>query len=228
MKFKGFILTIGFLTATGLQTHLSVAQSVITLDDFDLEVETVTPQPAAKSQLESCLLGSADCKSDELKSGASFSLDDVLNLGVIDRSQVKAEPASTAANTDKDTASIAASADPLPSVDMEILFDYNSSNIRWDQKERLIDLARTLSSSDFRKFSVLFVGHTDAKGSAEYNRKLSSQRAEAVADFIRVNTAIPPTQIVSSGVGFERLKDNNDPFSERNRRVQLVLIPLKN
>ena len=111
---------------------------------------------------------------------------------------------------------------------MESLFDYNSSNIRWDQKERLIDLARTLSSSDFRKFSVLFVGHTDAKGSAEYNRKLSSQRAEAVADFIRVNTAIPPTQIVSSGVGFERLKDNNDPFSERNRRVQLVLIPLKN
>lgn len=228
MKFKGFILTIGFLTATGLQTHLSAAQSVITLDDFDLEVETVTPQPAPKSQLESCLLGSADCKSDELKSGASFSLDDVLNLGVIDRSQVKAEPASTATNADKDTASIAASADPLPSVDMEILFDYNSSNIRWDQKERLIDLARTLSSSDFRKFSVLFVGHTDAKGSAEYNRKLSSQRAEAVADFIRINTAIPPTQIVSSGVGFERLKDNNDPFSERNRRVQLVLIPLKN
>ena len=228
MKFKSFIFSIGFLTATGLQTHHSAAQSVITLDDFDLEVETITPQPEAKSQLESCLLGSADCKSDELKSGASFSLDDVLNLGVIDRSQVKAEPASTATNEDKDTASIAASADPLPSVDMEILFDYNSSNIRWDQKERLIDLARTLSSSDFRKFSVLFVGHTDAKGSAEYNRKLSSQRAEAVADFIRVNTAIPPTQIVSSGVGFERLKDNNDPFSERNRRVQLVLIPLKN
>ena len=228
MKFGKTIVAIGFLAAFGMQAQLSSAQSVITLDDFDLEVEPSPSEPAAKSQLESCLLGSADCKSDELKSGASFSLDDVLNLGVIDRSQVKAEPASTSTNTDNNAASVAASADPLPSVDMEILFDYNSANIRWDQKERLIDLARTLSSSDFRKFSVLFVGHTDAKGSAEYNKKLSSQRAEAVADFIRVNTAIPSTQIVSSGVGFDRLKDRNDPFSERNRRVQLVLIPLKN
>lgn len=228
MTFGNFIFTIGFLATLGLQASLSSAQSVITLDDFDLEVAVTPSEPAAKSQLESCLLGSADCKSDELKSGATFSLDDVLNLGVIDRSKVKAEPASTSTTSNADTASIAASADPLPSVDMEILFDYNSSNIRWDQKERLIDLARTLSSSDFRKYSVLFVGHTDAKGSAEYNHRLSSQRAQAVADFIRINTAIPPTQIVSSGVGFERLKDNNDPFSERNRRVQLVLIPLKN
>lgn len=204
-----------------------IAQSVITLEDFDLGSDVGTPTEEPKSDLENCLLKVGNCTSDELKSGASFSLDDVLNLGVIDHEKVAPAPVNAVSGDSSQPVSPSTYANPLPSVDMEILFDYDSADIRWDQKNRLIDLAKTLSTDGFSSYSLLFVGHTDAKGSAQYNRHLSGQRAEAVADFIRVNTAIPPHQIISSGIGFDKLKDWNDPLSPRNRRVQLVLVPLR-
>tara|TARA_R110002126_G_scaffold154804_1_gene301848 strand:+ start:83 stop:760 length:678 start_codon:yes stop_codon:yes gene_type:complete len=212
-----------------LMLHVSsgVAQSVITLEDFDLSSDVGVAAEESKSDLENCLLKIGNCASDELKSGASFSLDDVLNLGVIDHEKVAPAPVSAVSGDASQPASPSTYADPLPSVDMEILFDYDSADIRWDQKNRLIDLAKTLSTDGFRSYSLLFVGHTDAKGSAQYNRHLSGQRAGAVADFIRVNTAIPSHQIISSGIGFDKLKDWNDPLSPRNRRVQLVLVPLR-
>lgn len=212
-----------------VMVHVSngMAQSVITLEDFDLGSDVGQNTEKPKSDLENCLLKAGNCSSDELKSGASFSLDDVLNLGVIDHEKVAPAPVSAVSGNGEKPVSPSTYADPLPSVDMEILFDYDSADIRWDQKDRLVDLAKTLSADGFRSYSMLFVGHTDAKGSAQYNRHLSGQRAEAVANFIRVNTAIPAHQIISSGIGFDRLKDQRDPLSPRNRRVQLVLVPLR-
>lgn len=225
MKIKSLGMTV---CLSAIFLNAAWAQSTVTLDDFDLSDDVVTSTAAPKSDLENCLFNKGNCASNELKSGTDFSLDDVLNLGVIDHEKVEPAPvAVTSTSGNSSQPQKPSSATPLPSVDMEILFDYDSADIRWDQKDRLIDLARTLGADGFKDYSLLFVGHTDAKGSAAYNRHLSGMRAEAVADFMRVNTAIPPSQIISSGIGFDRLKDWNDPLSSRNRRVQLVLIPLR-
>lgn len=194
-----------------------VAQSVITLDDFDLGEDPTTldePSRTGNNRMELCLRGLAECEDG----GVEFSIDDVVNLGIIDREEVAETPASSGGEA-------VGNSDPLPSVDLEVLFDYNSSDIRPDQMGQLLDLAAVLRGDDFTGYKLIFMGHTDAKGSAEYNEKLSRERARSVADFVAAAADVPPNRIEAVGLGFRRLADPVDRFSERNRRVQLVLVP---
>jgi OOP family OmpA-OmpF porin len=64
-------------------------------------------------------------------------------------------------------------------------------------------------------------GHTDNKGSAELNRRLSNARAAAVADWL-VKHGIERSHLTSAGFGFDRPIDTNDTDVGRanNRRVE--------
>ncbi len=198
------------------------AQSVITLDDFDLgdsepKKETVARQ--AESGMAVCLRDPAACEDGKFKSKVAFTVDDVVNIGIIDREEL----AETQVSTEGETA-----AEPvaLPSIDLEVLFDRNSDGIRADQIPQLIELAEVLRDGDFGGYKLIFMGHTDAKGSAEYNLDLSRRRAESVAAFVTSAAGVPASMVQSVGLGFTRLADPNDPLGEVNRRVQLVLVPV--
>lgn len=195
------------------------AQSVITLDDFDLGGDAVAEDMdrTGNNRMELCLRDPSQCND----SGVDFSIDDVVNLGIVDREEVAETPASSDGAPVRNT-------EPLPSVDLEVLFDYNSSDIRPDQMGQLLELADILRNDDFRSYKLIFMGHTDAKGSAEYNERLSEQRARSVADFVAAAAAdVPRARLEAVGLGFKRLADPADPYSEKNRRVQLVLVPSK-
>ncbi|MEC3862508.1 OmpA family protein [Mesobacterium sp. TK19101] len=199
------------------------AQSVITLDDFDLggTSEPAAPKIDKRSGMADCLKNPASCADSGFKSDVTFSIDDVVNLGIIDREDVAPQPASTGA-----AASVKPS-DPLPSIDLEVLFDRNSDAIRPDQMPQLVELSTVLRQDDFRNYRLVFMGHTDAKGSVEYNSDLSRRRAESVAQFVALTAGVPPDRIRSVGFGFSQLAVPSDPYAERNRRVQLVLVPTK-
>lgn len=207
---KRLILTV----AATLFVFPAFAQSTITLDD--LEPTTTKPADTARDnailELEECLLDRSGCKNAKLKSSAQFSIDDVVNLGIIDRTKIK--PASAT------QATVA-----LPSIDMEILFDYDSADLRVDELGKLAQLSQVLSGRKFQNFRLLFLGHTDAKGSPAYNRTLSQKRAQSVASFVGSRLAISAERILATGLGASKLKDLSDPFGPQNRRVQLVLIP---
>lgn len=199
----------------------SYAQAVIPLDSVKLSGSKKSQEgSSSNSKIKDCLLNSEGC-SHEYKIGAEITMDEVLKFELIDRDKLDAEvgSASSSESTVFHT--------PLPSVDMEILFDYNSYFIRPDQKQRLIELGDTLSSSEFNNFHFLFFGHTDAKGSATYNQNLSDQRAQSVANFVSLFTNVPSGRVGARGLGFTKLKDENDRYGAQNRRVQLVLVPLK-
>lgn len=200
------------------------AQSTITLEALgdDFSIDSTAPAKAAsdsKSKLERCLLDGTDCEEGTSRASSSFSLEDVVNIGVIDHEEAAAIK-STTGNKGNNAATAS-----LPSIDMEILFDYNSATIRADQYAKLAELSRTLSGERFKPFRFMFLGHTDAKGSREYNMALSSERAQAVADFVRQSGGFRSNKMLVTGAGFSRLKDQNDPYGPQNRRVQLVLIP---
>jgi len=202
------------------------AQSTLTLDDFELDKSPAkapvgVEKSATSSELENCLADSKKCKSSKFKSTTSFSIDDVVNLGIIDREEVKIQPAST------DASSPVANIEPLPSIDMEILFDYDSDTVRADQYEKLRELSSVLINARFDGFRFAFLGHSDAKGNADYNRNLSFRRAEAVSKFLSASFGLDQGRMISSGMGSSRLKTPADPFGAANRRVQLVLIPVK-
>lgn len=109
---------------------------------------------------------------------------------------------------------------PLP-----ITFDTNKATLTPVGEAAVRDLTRAIREQQPAK--VLVVGHTDARGDAEYNLKLSKDRAEAVAAFMRQNGIDAP--IEAAGVGFNeplRIEDSNgltqDDIFALNRRVEWV------
>jgi outer membrane protein OmpA-like peptidoglycan-associated protein len=199
----------------------AAAQSIINLDSFSNDgastVQPVSTAPAAAS-LEACLSDPAECQNGAHKSSTEFSLNDVINLGIVDRESV-------AQNVSTNASPAAAATDPLPSVDMEILFDYNADTVRGDQIAQLVELAGILKSEKFNNYRFLFMGHSDATGSATYNMDLSARRAESVAQLVRGLAGLGSDRTLSTGQGFTNLKTPHDPFGEQNRRVQLLLVP---
>jgi OOP family OmpA-OmpF porin len=65
-------------------------------------------------------------------------------------------------------------------------------------------------------------GHTDSIGEADYNRELSTQRAQAIHDFL-TGSGITKNRLQSEGFGEERPVADNRTSSGRaqNRRVEL-------
>lgn len=110
----------------------------------------------------------------------------------------------------------------LPSIDIEISFDFNSAQIRPDSLPDVSELGKALSSDALAKSRIVLNGHTDAKGSNEYNQNLSDQRAAAVRDFLIENFGISADRLIAIGYGEERLKNASDPEAAENRRVEVI------
>ncbi|CUH74966.1 OmpA family protein [Tropicibacter naphthalenivorans] len=187
------------------------AQSIITLDDLDLGAPAPAPQASAADEMKDCILNPSACDNAEYGGGAAFSLEDVVNLGVIDHAEAKAQPQ-------------VAKAAPLPSIDIEILFAYDSDDLTPQAQGKLAELVQVLRDPRFDDQMLLFVGHTDGVGSASYNTALSQRRAQAVARYVQDVMDLPPSRIDARGVGFSRLKNVRNPDAAENRRVQLVLV----
>lgn len=102
-----------------------------------------------------------------------------------------------------------------------IHFDFDKSIIRDDDKKLLEKAANNLKEHGFDEINV--IGHTDIKGSFEYNVKLSLRRAKAVANMMR-ELGI---KVVNIGAeSFTKPIADNKTINGRalNRRVELELI----
>lgn len=74
--------------------------------------------------------------------------------------------------------------------------------------------------------AVLVLGHADSSGSLETNRKLSEDRAKAVAAIFRLS-GLQRDRLLLKGVGPDMPRAANDSVEGRalNRRVEMVLTP---
>ena len=108
-----------------------------------------------------------------------------------------------------------------PSLSLLIQFDFDSARVRPESQEALLNLSQALQSSELASSKFAIEGHTDAKGSADYNRKLSELRAQAVRDFLR-GKGIDQERLVASGKGASELANATQPFAPENRRVRIV------
>ncbi len=103
-----------------------------------------------------------------------------------------------------------------------ILFDFDSSALREDARRNLREFAESMT--DFEDTNILIVGHTDAKGSADYNQDLSERRSGSAADFL-VEQGIRGSRITSVGRGETEPVATNDTEAGRqqNRRVEIAI-----
>jgi outer membrane protein OmpA-like peptidoglycan-associated protein len=114
-----------------------------------------------------------------------------------------------------------------------IYFDYNKSKIRPDASTQL-DIVISVMKK-YPKLEVRGSSHTDARGKASYNEKLSTRRAKSTVDYIIANGIIA-SKIVAKGFGETQLTNDcidNDRHTNRvkcsknqhqvNRRTEFVI-----
>lgn len=112
----------------------------------------------------------------------------------------------------------------LPSLDIEIIFEFDSAVISPEALDEFEALGKALQNQALANVQILLNGHTDAKGDESYNLALSQNRAEAVRARLISDYGIAAERLVAIGFGEERLKDTSDPESTANRRVEVVNI----
>lgn len=105
---------------------------------------------------------------------------------------------------------------------MNILFDFDKAEIRPGEKSKLDELARVFS--EYPENIVIVEGHTDSKGSAAYNKRLSELRAARVAEYLRSQN-IDISSLTARGYGESQPVASNETAEgrEQNRRVDLQI-----
>ena len=110
-------------------------------------------------------------------------------------------------------------------VESRVLFDFDKYNLKRDADAALNALHETLKSLSVARITI--VGHTDDKGSDAYNQRLSEQRAQSVANFLKARDPVMAKQLTVTGRGESEPVQSNktDEGRAANRRVELVVIP---
>jgi len=103
-----------------------------------------------------------------------------------------------------------------------IVFDFDRATLLPQSTAALRAIAGYLQANPDKRFYV--VGHTDSKGTFSYNRKLSSDRAQRVADALTQDYNIASDRLEPHGVGplVPVYSNGTDVGRDKNRRVELV------
>jgi outer membrane protein OmpA-like peptidoglycan-associated protein len=110
----------------------------------------------------------------------------------------------------------------LAQLTIAVQFDFNSARISPASFRAVGLMADALYHPHLQGYRFLIVGHTDGKGSREYNLKLSQQRADAIREALINPFGIAPSRIEAVGLGEEQLLKPASPEAAENRRVQLI------
>jgi outer membrane protein OmpA-like peptidoglycan-associated protein len=110
----------------------------------------------------------------------------------------------------------------------EILFDFDKSNLRPAAESTLTQVAKMIGS--YPKAQVLIEGYTDSKGSDSYNAKLSDRRAVSVKNWFAKH-GVAANSMQTHGWGAAKpVAPNTHPDGsddpdgrQKNRRVEITI-----
>ena len=107
-------------------------------------------------------------------------------------------------------------------LDNGILFDFNKSSLKKEAKDELEKFAKDMA--DMPNTNINVYGHTDNVGSAEANKKVSDQRARAVASYL-MKHGIEKDHILAEGLSYDFPVADNSTAEGRaqNRRVEIYI-----
>lgn len=110
---------------------------------------------------------------------------------------------------------------PIINIDIDIYFDYNSSKLTQKSQQTLKKLTQTFKNSLSSNNKITIIGHTDTKGSEEYNQILSEKRAKIVADYLKGELPTLSKKILAIGKGESEpiSQGNTEQDHQINRRV---------
>lgn len=116
----------------------------------------------------------------------------------------------------------------MPVINENILFEFDKADLLPQSKQTLDKIILAMKMN--KNFSIDLGAHSDSKGSAAYNLKLSDQRAEAAMAYM-ISKGIEPARISAKGYGESKLLNNcsdavlcSDDEHAVNRRLEFKLI----
>ena len=106
-----------------------------------------------------------------------------------------------------------------------ITFKTDSADLNASFFEVLNSVGKVVN--EFEQTVIEVAGHTDSTGSDQYNQELSQRRADAVAAYLKTRS-VRGDRIITVGAGEGHpIASNDTPEGrQRNRRVELTLVPL--
>lgn len=108
-----------------------------------------------------------------------------------------------------------------PAVDLQVQFAFNSADLLPHGQRQLDQLAQALNSKALLTWGFELAGHTDRVGAADYNLKLSLERATAVKNYLVVTHGINAARLIPIGLGYSLPADPANPGAAINRRVEV-------
>jgi OOP family OmpA-OmpF porin len=107
------------------------------------------------------------------------------------------------------------------SVSVRVNFAFNSDQLDARSQHFLSEVAQAMKKPLLTQCNFLVIGHTDAKGSDQYNQILSERRAASVSRFL-ASQQVEPERLHPMGKG-EQEPITSNPYSAENRRVQFAI-----
>lgn len=90
-----------------------------------------------------------------------------------------------------------------------IKLDFNKSEVKAEYRDKLTFAATYMKRINEPRFEVEILGHASSEGAADYNLKLSQQRADAVLAILK-NGGVTNHKLVASAVGEKGAKNTED------------------
>jgi outer membrane protein OmpA-like peptidoglycan-associated protein len=111
----------------------------------------------------------------------------------------------------------------VPSLDLEVLFAFDSDQISSEGIRQVQELALALGDPSLSAAHFRIIGHTDKRGTEEYNLDLSTRRARAVVNCLTSRFQISPDRLDAEGHGKKELRYPGDTEEDHrlNRRVEV-------
>lgn len=106
-------------------------------------------------------------------------------------------------------------------IDLNVEFEYDSAKLKLSGIKLLDNMAQAIGHERLSNVQFVIEGHTDAAGSAAYNNRLSLQRAQSVAAYLK-SRGVSTDRMEVVGKGFSELLYPDRPRAGENRRVRIV------
>ena len=110
----------------------------------------------------------------------------------------------------------------------DVVFETDSAQVVPAEEQKLVASLRLISrelprAKNLGQVTLFILAHTDSVGSAEYNRALSTRRAQAIARWFRAHGLKIPMAFDGMGESMPRVKTADEVAEPRNRRVDYML-----
>jgi outer membrane protein OmpA-like peptidoglycan-associated protein len=104
----------------------------------------------------------------------------------------------------------------------DFLFDFDKSDIRSNEVSKVADIAAYMEQNSSARVGI--DGHSDPRGTDQYNQGLSERRVTVIRDAL-VEAGVPGDKIHTGAFGQSQLNcsDSTEACWQRNRRVEVLI-----